>query len=365
MIVDVKKLLSPNKFLPIYLSRRKQKWQTLGPVAVELHWTSNCNYNCIHCSYGKRRANGKRLGNQVILTTIHDLIKLNTRAVYLSGGGEPTTVEGWDKYAQQLIDNKIEVALITNGIVINKKNLNVIRKMNYIAVSVYSVDEGDYKNITRGNFFQRQFSLPSIIKTKASKVIVGARCVLNNINYRNIVEIYQQAIIAGFDYIIFIPALDYEEQNIALNEYAVQEVKKLIRKNYKIFNFAKTNIDRLILRNVNHYEQCDYRRNFSKCSTVCMAIQLRTNAFINYDGEVYLCQPHIGSVEYSIGNVNVSRFSVIWNSVRHFLIIDKLNQEFGAGLCKNCRAISFNEIINDYINKTLIEDLPIIDDSFV
>lgn len=67
---------------------------------------------------------------------------------------------------------------------------------------------------------------------------------------------------------------------------------------------------------------------------------MRSNVFINYDGEVYLCQPLIGQKEYSLGNINKENFGKIWNSNQHQEVIARLNEKFAKGACENCRAIS-------------------------
>ena len=73
---------------------------------------------------------------------------------------------------------------------------------------------------------------------------------------------------------------------------------------------------------------------------------MRSNVFINYDGEVYLCQPLIGNKEYSLGNLNEHRFLDLWNAKRHREVIAKLHEKFAKGACENCRAISYNVAID-------------------
>lgn len=349
--VHLKLLLSVDKFLPIYIERKDIDKSLVGPVAVELHWTAICNYNCIHCSYGSRLQTKDRLSEDVIKSVIDDLIKLKTRSVYLSGGGESTTVKGWDRYVQLLTNQGIEVALITNGIALQKSDVDILRKMNYIAISIYSTDEAEYNQITGGHFFKKQFELPSIIKHESSRTIVGARCVLNNVNYKRVVSIYQQAMSAGFDYIIFIPAVDYEGAENGLRLEEMNITKGILEKHYNLFDFSKTNVDELIKKDIHYYEKSDYRKTYESSDTViCKAIEIRGNAFINYDGGVYLCQPHIGDKRYCIGNVNESRFTEIWNSEQHLQVIDFLQQQFARGLCKNCRSIKFNKVAYEYDN---------------
>ena len=131
-------LLNPNKIIPHYDNRYGSNKSILGPISAEFHWTSNCNYDCTHCSYGSRRQTTNYLKEDIIESLIQDLTDMDCKAVYLSGGGEPTIIKKWDAYAKQLIDNDVEVALITNGVAIRDKHIEIVRKMNYIAISVYS-----------------------------------------------------------------------------------------------------------------------------------------------------------------------------------------------------------------------------------
>lgn len=114
MAVDLKKLLSGGKFLPIYASRKNSDRHSLGPVAVEFHWTSKCNYKCIHCSYSNRRQVKKELPDDIIRSVIDDLISLKTGGVYFKNKeGGLASIEGIIKgdWMEEYIDklNKSDV----------------------------------------------------------------------------------------------------------------------------------------------------------------------------------------------------------------------------------------------------------------
>jgi len=350
LVINLKYLLSNKKFVPICLRRKFLNKRELGPVAAELHWTSVCNYNCIHCSYGNRRQLREELSGEVINSIIEDLIALNVKGVYLSGGGEPTAFSGWDQYAIELMNHGVEVALITNGVILKESHLPALRRMNYIAVSLYSTDEKEYKEITGGKIFAKQFLIPPLLKQEPSDTVIGARCVFNKINYKSVVSIYQSAMKAGFDYIIFIPAIDYEGTGVELHRDEISFLQELLMKNYDQFDVTKTNVDSLIKRKSHYYEPAGYLALSRNAHEGCKAIQIRGNTFINYDGGVYLCQPYIGDERYCIGNVNRLRLSDIWNSQRHLDVIERLNQNFASGLCKNCRSIAFNVAADEYDN---------------
>lgn len=345
--VNQKKLLSHNKIVPFYVERKSLPEDQLQPIAVELHWTSNCNYDCVHCSYGSRRMSKGRLDSQEIQLVIDDLIDMRVQAVYLSGGGEPTLVKDWDRYAGQLLDRGVDVSLITNGVAIKESNLSVMSRMNYVAVSIYSDDESQYTATTESRFFDKQWSVPSLIKREGGRVIVGARCVINKINYRNTLNIYLRAKEAGYDYVIFIPAVDYEGRGVDLGAVA-EEAESIIEQNWDKFDSSFTNVLDVLGRNFRHYDKGSYLKEFRAGVSGCAAIGIRANAFVNYCGGVWLCQPHIGSPEFQIGNVKENKISEIWNSDRHKAVIEKLHSNFRMGLCRNCRSIKFNKAVDDF-----------------
>lgn len=346
--IDIKQLLSAEKFLPFYADRKMGCSSELPPLAVELHWTSDCNYDCVHCSYGSRRQSKGRLPSEIIRSVIDDLASLKSSAVYLSGGGEPTLIKGWDHYAVRLIDAGIEVALITNGILLQSAHLAALARMNYIAISIYSTSEDEYSRITGSRFFDKQWSSPQLIKTANTEVIVGARCVINKTNFTNVVNIYGKAIDSGYDYVIFIPAVDYEGRGIGLGLDESDQVKALLKEKQTLFNPKSTNALDLIGRNVSHYHQSDYRLEIAGHSNGCSAIKIRANAFVNFCGGVWLCQPHIGNPTYQIGNLHQNRLREIWNSSRHHEVASLLHREFSNGTCRNCRSIAFNRVADQF-----------------
>jgi len=349
--VDVNNLLSPLKIIPFYLKFSDPVKDKLSLISAEFHWTSNCNYDCVHCSYGSRRQTTNYLKREIIENLIHDLIDMKCKAIYLSGGGEPTTIKKWNYYADKLMSSGIEVALITNGVAIQEKHIITIQNMNYIAISVYSTKEERYKRITGSNAFAQQFSLPSKLKNNVSRIIVGARCVINRINYDELYKIYCSAIEAGFDYIIFIPVVDYECRGVVLEEKWVELVKKNIEDNIDKFDHKRTNVKSLMNRSVSHYYRNNYLDDFSNNTAECSAINIGSGVFFNYDGGVYLCQPDIGNVDLEIGNLNDDRFINIWNSSRHKKVLKKLNRRWRDGKCANCRSIAFNKAIHDHQQK--------------
>ena len=344
MTVKLNELLSPLKIVPFYEQRKNSLLQDLPPIAVELHWTSLCNYRCMHCSYGKRLKAKQSLSQECLHDVTTDLISMGVKAAYFSGGGEPTMLKNWESFSTSLQDAGVKTALVTNGVNLKDAGATVLSGMNYIAVSIYSNQFDVYHEITGSKFFDDQWTVPQAVHANNADVIVGARCVLNNRNYQEVVDLYVQAKSAGYDYLIFVPAVDYEGAGFGLTEQNRAIVHALIRNNAALFDDEFTNAKGLIKKGIAHYGVFE-----QPCIAVpqqCHAINFRTNAFINYCGGVWLCQPHIGNPLYKIGDVNECSIASIWNSPRHKEVIELLDWQYCQGNCENCRAIAYNRVID-------------------
>ena len=357
---DIKNILTPNKFLPVYLERKNLQTEQLPPYSVELHLTSFCNYQCYHCSYGERNKSRQQVEDALIEDLIEDLVDLRPKGVYFSGGGEPTTLAGWDGYANRLLNSGIEVALITNGALISPQHMETISRLNYIAVSIYSTNPTAYRQITGGNRFESGFDLPGMIKAAKGNCLVGARCVINRFNFMDVIDIYYKAMDSGYDYVIFIPEIDYESRGIVLDEAQIKQLMADVQENAGKIEATRTNLLRLWNSRFGYY-----RKEEEDFSGLCQAVTLRTNLFINYDCGLYLCQPHIGNENFCIGNLKHSRLKTLWNSVRHQEVISSLNKDWASGCCANCRSIAFNKSVEKFEHLGSNYPIEIVKDSFV
>ncbi len=352
-------LLDSSKIIPVYLSRLSQESNTLPPFSIEIHPTSACNYSCIHCSYGQRNKSHQKISENAIKNVLNELTtKLKPNGIYLSGGGEPLTFPFWKNIFDKFTTNSVSCALISNGSLLKKDDIETLSKLTYIAISVYSTKYDEYKYITRGNNFENQFSVPELFESRERRPQVGARCVINGTNYRSVFDVYNQAIDSGFDYIIFIPAVDYENRGVGLKNNEIEFLYEVFSKNK--FDNSVTNISSLIQKKFSYYKKENTNKNYN-----CHCLSLRTNAFINYDGGVYLCQPHIGNIEYCIGNVNNNSFGQIYNGEKHNQVIERLNIAWKNGDCANCRCIGYNERIEQYKNTKNNTPIQIVKDDFL
>lgn len=340
--VNLKRLLNPEKIILPYVDRKNRS--NLPPFSVELHPTSYCNYNCYHCSYQNRRAKHLVVNETTIDVLVNDIINMGVKGVYWSGGGEPTTIKNFSKYIEKIANSEAEQALITNGILLNDQLISQLVRFNYVAVSFQASKSETYKKITGYNTKDKLYHNIKTLRSILKKTLLGARCVINKYNYREIVQIYNDAKELGFDYIIFIPAIDYEERgSVELNEEEKNHLKEEIKNMSEYLDDSFTNLMGIVNCRISYYKKDTI------CGFPCYTNNIKATAFVNYDGGIWLCQPHIGDPKYSIGNIYKSSLSKIWNSERHAKVIKLLDNEHKAGNCKNCRSLSYNRVIHRFI----------------
>ena len=341
------------------------------PHSVELHLTAGCNFRCLHCSYAKRNASRAQVAKDVVDRLIADLTgPVKPRGVYFSGGGEPTIMPGWEGYMARCLDVGIEAALVTNGSLLKARHMGLLSRLSYIAVSIHSPDRATHARITGGPGFEAQFSLPGRVKAQGSGVIVGARCVLNAQNHAQAADIYRVAMDAGYDYVIFIPAVDYEGRGLALDAAQVATLGELAAN--AGFDEDSTNFQALASRSFGYYAPDNGAPTGSfraggpgESGGPCHAVRLGATAFVNYDSRVYPCQPNIGRRQAAIGDLRKRPLSAFWGGRRHRAVAEGLCAEYRAGACSNCRAMAYNRMAREYDDTPPNTPVNLVKDAFL
>ena len=267
----------------------------------------------------------KQINGQKIFTEVKQGgILSNNKGINLRGGG-------------------LSASALTNK---DKKDIIIAAKADadYVAISFQASRNETYERITGFDFREKLYSNIKRLRDMLEKTILGARCVINKHNYTEVDMIYNDAKQLGIDYLIFIPAVDYEKRgDVELNTEEKNYLRDKVEDIMPYLDDSFTNLGRIMNQGVSYY------KNHEKSEFSCYANQIRATAFVNYDGGVWLCQPHIGKSKYCIGNINKHSFTEIWNSGRHCEVIELLDEEHKRGDCRNCRSIAYNEVLHNYI----------------
>jgi len=119
----------------------------IKPVHIQLSPTNNCNLNCSFCSCGDRDKK-RQLSLEEIMWILDVCAERGTKAMTITGGGEPLLHPQINEIIRYANQKKIEVGLVTNGTVFQKLE----RHSNLTWCRISSADDRipNYASIERG-----------------------------------------------------------------------------------------------------------------------------------------------------------------------------------------------------------------------
>jgi MoaA/NifB/PqqE/SkfB family radical SAM enzyme len=119
------------------------KYKKFVPVHLQLSVTNECNMHCSFCSF-KHRDKSLQLDYAELEKIIDTFLKLGTKAITITGGGEPFCHPDINKLLLYCRD-KLEVGLVTNGTMLNNLEHESAKAITWCRISLS--DEQDNKQI--------------------------------------------------------------------------------------------------------------------------------------------------------------------------------------------------------------------------
>ena len=114
----------------------------IEPVHVQLCPTNKCNLRCEFCSC-KNVDKDKELSFSKLTRIAANLKKLGTKAVTITGGGEPLMHDSISQIISLFNDLDIQVGLVTNGFLLDQLNQDAMSRLTWCRISCS--DEIDFK----------------------------------------------------------------------------------------------------------------------------------------------------------------------------------------------------------------------------
>lgn len=110
------------------------------PYASLYELTLKCNMNCMHCGSSAGIKRKKELTTDQWKSVTRELSELGGKFVTILGG-EPFLRKDWYEISKDVVDNGMQLTIISNGILINEENIKKISKLNPYAIAI-SLDGG-------------------------------------------------------------------------------------------------------------------------------------------------------------------------------------------------------------------------------
>lgn len=97
--------------------------------------TLKCNMRCIHCGSSAGLSRKKELTTEQWKNVTRELSEMGGKFVTLLGG-EPFLRKDWYEISKDIEENGMKITIISNGMLINEKNMKKINKLNPYAIAI-------------------------------------------------------------------------------------------------------------------------------------------------------------------------------------------------------------------------------------
>ena len=259
----------------------------------------------------------------------------------------PHTIEGM----KQAKKNGNEVALYTNGRLLNKKHIDDLINIDplFIRISIYGGDEQAHANYTQNKHDRNSFkkvleNVSNLLiekEQKKSNINIGLSYLLHPLTITTLEDFAQEIInmkgAEQINYVRFTPAVDYFTGQ--------QHSKQLMNAAYSLIDEKITPLlEEKGVKSRPYYHRLNdlhAKKDYTNC---------RASGWfgeIGPGGDVYLCCEKLFIPEYKIGNLKEQTLDEIWTSELRQEIITNINQND----CKECPTLCKPHELNKIFSK--------------
>ena len=167
--------------------------QTNDSLGATVFLTDACNYQCVHCFYGKMKEN-RFMNRDIFKAFLQDMIKRNIKIITFTGG-EPLLHQDLEWYLKECFDNHIEVFLLTNASLINNEIAETLVKYKvWVQVSLDG-NQTTFKKIRKGGDYSK--TMNGIKLLNQYKIPFDISFTINKLNYNSFEDVKSIALKYG------------------------------------------------------------------------------------------------------------------------------------------------------------------------
>jgi MoaA/NifB/PqqE/SkfB family radical SAM enzyme len=277
----------------------------IRPTHIQINPTNKCPLNCSFCSC-KNRDRSLELSLVDILDMTNKFRQLGTKAVTITGGGDPLAYPHLKAYVNCLYDNNIKVGLVTNGILFDRlKDLSFIEKFTWCRISLSG--EYDFSDIKFEDVIKKY-------KTDWSFSFV----VNKNFSLCKLIRAIQIANENNFTHVRLV------EDIIGENNNTMESIKDELR-------YAHIDDSKVIYQGRKQYTKKGHKR--------CLISLLKPN--IGPDGNIYACcgvqfSKDPPALDLDANDSMGSNIEDVWKSQKYY----------DGSKCKKCYYSDYNNLLN-------------------
>jgi len=300
-----------------------------GLQIVELEVTNRCNLNCKHCYLDRKKL--VDLQKEKVFELIDEVAKLEVHRLVFTGG-EPLLVQEIFEYAKYSKKKNIpQVVLMTNGIFIEKKNLEHIKNFDLVQLSI-DVPPG-IKPHFRKDYLEDLEKKIDLLKENGIKVHL--QTTIHKSLLPHLEGLFDFAkeknVTLGLNRLILVGnAKDLEKEKLSpleLKECLTKIVK--FQKNNKLIRCSDPLLFLVDEKRMEKFTKSKQKSIMGGCIAGISTLYVKSN------GEILICP----FVNYPIANIFKKSFTEIWEKNK---ILGKLRDRSNIeGKCSKCEYLAY------------------------
>ena len=292
--------------------------------------TNRCNARCIHCGSESGQSRANELTEEEALKLCEELKALGCERVGIIGG-EFFLSPYWENVVQKLHELRVRASLLTNGLLLNDKNIGKLQALRVRGLSVSIDGIGETHDYMRGVPGLYTKAIDAIKRLRGEGFSIGINTALSKVNMHQLGEMQKLFAELGIN--------DWQLQwvedfgraqanpNLFLN---VEDMYQVVREVAELRRNSKVKI--ILGDNIGHYtcfEPLVRDMPFPGC------IAGRYNIGIESNGNVRACLSIRGD-EHIEGNIRERSLTEIWDDPESFKIFRNKPMEKMVGFCSTC-----------------------------
>lgn len=289
-----------------------EKFGIIPPVHIQMNPTNVCNLNCDFCSCAGRRKN-----ESIPIDTAQEIIEYfaecGTKAVTITGGGEPLLYKNINELLAIFISHNIKIGLVTNGTQFTAVMPRILNDLTWCRIS-----HSD-KRVFDTNYYQYLHS----VVTNAPSVDWAFSVVVSGESLYTCATAVEFANEHNFTHVRIVPDL-YNVNDIELDNYR--------------FYLAECGIDDSLVI----YQE----RNNATPGGDCYICYLKP--YIDADGKIYTCC----GAQYALpGDYRCMPPELCLGTIDEYVSKSLTCKPFKGEICETCYYMGYNELLKSMLNK--------------
>lgn len=298
--------------------------ERIAPITIDCALTRACTYRCEYC-YGKLQNNYKtNLDEKHIFNFLDDAAEIGVKAVSFVSDGESTCSPHWLKAILHGHDHGLDMALGTNGFLMNEEEISwAIKCLTYLRFNISAADRERYITIhgtTEIAYQQVLKNIRTAVKLKKlqkSKCTIGMQMVLLPQYADQIITLSELAVQLGVDYLVIKHCSDDEKGSLHVDYEAYGQLASILRI-AESMSTKKTQIAVKWSKIMSLGE-----RNYDRCYGPMFITQFSGSGLVAPCGMLF----NNKYSKFHIGNLMEKRYKDIWRSKKYWDVMYSLSDK--------------------------------------